>query len=112
MSEIRITKEPGNWVVRIGGAIVGESTHVLRLSEGALPDVIYVPRDDLGMELFDASPKRTHCPHKGEAAHFHFVSPEGRLEDVAWSYETPKEEVAAIAGHLAFYEGKASVEAL
>ena len=112
MADIRITKEPGNWVVRIDGSIVGESTRALRLSEGRLADVIYLPREDIGMEFFDPSDHRTTCPHKGEASYFHFDSPQGRVENVAWSYETPKDGVAEIAGHLAFYDDKALVEEL
>lgn len=112
MTEIRITQEVGVWVVRMGGAIVGETRAALRLSEGDLPDVIYLPRADIGMEFFESSPRRSVCPHKGEASYFDFVSPQGRVPDVAWSYDAPIEGVARIAGHLAFYADKAEVEAL
>lgn len=112
MSDIKVTKEPGNWVVRIGGAVVGESSRVLRLSEGTLADVMYVPRQDLGMEFFDISERSSHCPHKGDATYFHFAAPEGRVPDVAWSYEAPMPEVAQITGHLAFYPDKALLEEL
>ena len=34
MTDIRIRRKPGNWVVRAGGAVLGESEAVLELSEG------------------------------------------------------------------------------
>ncbi len=50
------------------------------------------------------SDKVTWCPYKGEAAHYHFTLPNGRvLENAAWSYEDPLPAVAAIKDRLAFY---------
>jgi uncharacterized protein (DUF427 family) len=46
--------------------------------------------------------RRTVCPWKGDASYF---SLEG-AENAVWSYESPKAEVAAIAGRLAFYPDK------
>ncbi|MEM8760455.1 MAG: DUF427 domain-containing protein [Pseudomonadota bacterium] len=34
------------------------------------------------------------------------------MRDAAWSYETPHDAVAAIAGMIAFYPNKAAVEVL
>ena len=102
---IKIREVPGTWVVRAGGAVLGESTRALELSEGTLPPVIYFPRDDIAMEFLDASDKKTTCPHKGEANYFSIVTKSTTLTDAVWSYETPIDDVAAIAGHLAFYTG-------
>ncbi len=49
MSTITIRKAPGNWTVRAGGAVIGESSNALELSEGDLAPVIYFPRSDIGM---------------------------------------------------------------
>ena len=46
---ITIRNAPGKWVVRAGGAILGESDRALELTEGDYPPVIYFPRDDIGM---------------------------------------------------------------
>ncbi len=37
---IKIRQAPGTWVVRAGGAVLGESTNALELSEGDYPPVI------------------------------------------------------------------------
>ena len=102
---IKIREIPGTWVVRAGGAVLGESTNALELTEGSYPPVIYFPCDDIAMEFLDASDKVTTCPHKGEATYFSIVTKSTTLTDAVWSYETPKDNVAAIAGHLAFYTG-------
>ncbi|MEM6385272.1 MAG: DUF427 domain-containing protein [Pseudomonadota bacterium] len=100
---IRITPAEGTWTVRAGGAVLGESADALELSEGDYPSVIYFPRSDIAMEFLDVSDKSTHCPHKGDASYFSIVTKSTVLKDAAWSYEAPKEGVAAIKDHLAFY---------
>lgn len=107
---ITVTPAEGRWVARAGGAILAESDRAQELREGSRPPVIYFPREDVAIELFDRSPTRTTCPWKGEASYFTFTGTEGRIPDAAWSYESPRAEVAAIAGHLAFYTNKVAVE--
>ncbi|MEM9576015.1 MAG: DUF427 domain-containing protein [Pseudomonadota bacterium] len=110
---ITITKADGTWSVRAGGAVLGESSNALELSEGDYPSVIYFPREDIAMAFLDETEKSTHCPHKGDASYFSVVTKSTTLKDVAWSYETPKEDVARIKGHVAFYtDGDVTVEQL
>ena len=100
---ISIRKAPGNWTVRAGGAVLGESSNALELTEGDHPSVIYFPREDIAMAFLDESDKTTHCPHKGDARYFSIVTKSKTLADAVWSYEDPKEDVARIKDHLAFY---------
>lgn len=109
---IRIREAGGTWVVRAGGAVIGESKRALELSEGSYDPVIYFPRDDIAMAFLDPSTKQTVCPHKGTASYFTIAAKSGPIADAAWSYETPKEGMEAIAGHLAFYPDKVTVERL
>ena len=46
---ITIRPAPGNWTVRAGGAVLGESTNALELQEGDYPPVIYFPRYDIAI---------------------------------------------------------------
>lgn len=104
MSEhIKIRKAAGKWVVRSGGAILGESTDALELSEGDFAPVIYFPRADIAMALLDRTDKSTHCPHKGDASYFSIVNRSSVTENAAWSYEAPVEAAARIKDHLAFH---------
>ncbi len=100
---ITICPADGTWVVRADGAVLGESVQALELTEGSYPSIIYFPRSDIAMAFLEASDKRTTCPHKGEARYFSIVGSGTTLKDAAWSYETPHDGVAQIAGHLAFY---------
>jgi len=111
MSEtIRIRRMPGKWVVRAGGAVLGESAEVLELSEPGHPDVLFFPRGDLAMAMLEASATRSTCPRKGEARYFAIHTKSTVIEDAGWSYETPLEAAARIAGHIAFDPGKVTVE--
>lgn len=111
-THITIRKAEGTWVVRSGGAVLAESTNALELSEGAYPPTIYFPRDDIAMAFFDTSAHTSTCPHKGAATYYSYAAKSGVLEDVAWSYDAPKEDVSRIKGHLAFYTNKVTVEQL
>ena len=102
---IRITKAPGRWSVRAGGAVLGESANALELAEGDYPSVIYFPRGDIAMAFLDRTEKTTHCPHKGDANYYSVVTKSTTLENVVWTYENPPEGVARIKDHLAFYTG-------
>jgi len=109
---IKIRPAKGTWVVRAAGAVLGESSNALELSEGEYPAVIYFPREDISMAFFDVSEITSVCPHKGTATHFDLEAKSGTFANAAWSYETPKADVAEIAGHLAFYTNIVAVEQL
>ena len=104
-TKITITKADGTWSVRAGGAVLGETSEALELVEGDLAPVIYFPRADIAMAFLDRTEKSTHCPHKGDASYFSVVTKSTTLENVAWSYEEPHDQVSRIKDHLAFYTG-------
>ncbi|TBX27653.1 MULTISPECIES: DUF427 domain-containing protein [Nioella] len=109
-SHIKIRKAAGTWVVRAGGAVLGESKNALELTEGDYPPVIYFPREDIGMAFLDASEQTSHCPFKGDAAYYSIVTKSNVIKNAAWSYEAPTEEAAEIAGYLAFYPNLVAIE--
>lgn len=109
---IKTRVAPGTWVVRAAGAVLGETQNAIELSEGSYPPVIYFPRSDLAMALFEQTDKTSHCPYKGDATYFTLEGKSGPLVNAAWSYETPKDELDVIAGHLAFYTDDITVEQL
>ena len=102
MSKITITPATGTWVVRAGGAVLGESSNALELHEDGYPMIIYFPRGDIAMAFLDRTDHATTCPHKGVASYFSIMSKSTTYENAAWSYEDPKADVAQIKDHIAF----------
>lgn len=103
---IKIRKSPGTWIVRAGGAILGETTQALELTEGEMAPMIYFPRGHVAMAFLDKTDKSTHCPHKGEASYYSIVTKSQTLENACWSYETPLNAMGQITGYLAFYSSE------
>ena len=101
--DIEVRPATGTWVVRAGGAVLGESGSALELIEGDRAPVIYFPRMEVAMEFLDQSSKVTTCPWKGDATHYSIVTTFTTLKDVAWSYRTPHDSASAIKDHIAFY---------
>lgn len=103
----RIAVEPavGRVRARIEGHWVADSTDALVMHETYLPSQCYIPKADLIEGLLVPSPFRTFCPFKGTAHHWHLQLPDRKLENKAWSYETPLKEANAVDGHIAFYPG-------
>ena len=106
---ITITPIAGTVTVAVGSTVLGESAHALELREAGHRPVIYVPREDIDMRRLVQTDHATKCPWKGQASYFSIKGDFGMLANAVWSYETPKDDVAAIAGHLAFYPDRVKV---
>jgi uncharacterized protein (DUF427 family) len=100
---ITITPISGTVTVSAGSTVLGKSTRALALKEGSYPAVVYVPREDIAMDRLVRTPHKSSCPWKGQASYYSVKGDFAKLANAVWSYEEPKPEVAAIAGHLAFY---------
>lgn len=108
--KLQIHAADGTWVVRTGGAVIGESSDALELVEGDYPPVIYFPRDDLGMAFIETSDTTVPSRSLGAARYFHIAAESGLIQDAGWSYEAPPPEAARIAGYIAFDGSKVTVE--
>ena len=93
---IKIRPAEGLWVVRTGGAVLGETEAALELIEGSYPPVIYFPRSDIATAFLEKSPTTSVCSHKGEASYYSIVEQDGTIRDAVWSYEAPKAGMEAI----------------
>jgi len=100
-----ITLEPGQrrWRAYFNGHVIADTVDALILREASLAPVVYFPRQDVAMEYMGRTHHRTHCPYKGEAAHYTLTLDGQIAENVAWSYEAPFEAMSAISGRVAFY---------
>lgn len=103
---ITITPHPGRVRVHVGDRVLADTTRALALDEDGYPLRLYIPRQDVDMTKLARSRQVTQCPHKGEASYFSA----GGVENLAWSYELPFANVAAIRGHLSFYPDRTRIE--
>lgn len=95
--------------VRRGDVILADSTDALLLDEQDHALIIYFPRADVMLDRLATMPGRlTHCPYKGDARYWASAMEPGA--PVAWSYDAPYPEVGDIAGHIAFYADRVTIE--
>lgn len=92
--------------VEVGGVTIADSSRVLLLRETGHVPVYYFPKEDVRRELLAPSDHRTYCPFKGHANHWTLTLGDRRVENAAWSYESPYREVPGIRGAIAFYGEK------
>jgi uncharacterized protein (DUF427 family) len=107
---ISISPNPKRVRVSAGGMVIADTTRALTLKEANYPAVQYVPRQDARMELLSRTERTTHCPYKGDANYFSLTANGKALDHAVWSYETPYPAMAEIAGYLAFYPDKVTIE--
>jgi uncharacterized protein (DUF427 family) len=100
---ITVAPNPNRVIVRLGGAIVADTTRALVMRAPGSPDQQYIPRVDVDMARLVRTDLVTHCPYKGDASYWSIQDGPRVAENAVWSYETPYADVAPISGYLAFY---------
>lgn len=100
-----ITTEKVDGLVRavFNGEVVAESRDALLLREGSYAPVVYLPMDDVRMDVLSRTEHRTVCPFKGEASYWSIEVGDRRSDDIAWAYEDPLPGRSDLDGRIAFY---------
>lgn len=106
---ITVAPAPGLVHIEVDGVTVAHSSGALVLHEGSLPPRYYLPRQDVRMELLEATDSSTTCPFKGAASYWSLVLDGRRHDDIVWSYETPISEMMDIEGLLCFYNDRVDI---
>jgi len=89
--------------VELGGQTLADSERAWRVLETSHPPTIYVPPEDVRMELLTPSDTRsTWCEFKGSARYFDA----GGVRAVAWTFPDPTRGYEALRDHLAFFPGR------
>lgn len=97
-----ITLTPGaNVTVMLEGTPVAISQNAVLLNEKGYPARAYVPLADVDATLNETD-KTTYCPFKGNTRYFTVSAGGQALENAAWSYPTPYDEMADIVDLVAF----------
>lgn len=107
-NEYQIAFEPSTQRIRatFDDVVIADSNEVRVLYETRHAPVYYFPKNDVNQELLQQTEYITHCPFKGNATHFSIQTAEGILENAAWSYQSPYNEVEYIKSYVAFYTDK------
>lgn len=105
---ILIEQDTGHWTVTIDGIGIADSMKALAVDETGYERVIYFPPADVRTDRLSESETRTTCPFKGEA-HYYAAGPGEERCDVAWYYPSVYDEVAPIAGYIAFYRDRVNI---
>ncbi|KAI8612700.1 hypothetical protein BC830DRAFT_1135603 [Chytriomyces sp. MP71] len=85
--------------------IVNGSLNAIRICETAAPPTWYLPKSDVDTtKLVRVADQSSFCEWKGAATYWALTEAPGKA--VAWSYESPRKEFQAIAGHICFYPSR------
>ncbi|AYY14556.1 DUF427 domain-containing protein [Actinobacteria bacterium YIM 96077] len=83
------------------GTEIIDSRRAKQLHETAYLPQLYVPEDDVRMDLLEPTDHRTRCPFKGDASYWS-IRVDGRVADNAvWAYRDPTERASWLAGYYA-----------
>jgi uncharacterized protein (DUF427 family) len=90
--------------VEHAGETVADTNRPKLLFETGLPVRYYIPREDVRMELMEASVTHSQCAYKGQASYYSERIGDKRSDDVAWYYPEPLALVTPIANLIAFFQ--------
>lgn len=107
---ITITREEQPVNVYFHDNVIASTNDALVLKEGSYDPVYYIPKAHVAMAYLLQTDRHTTCPHKGEAMYWTISAGGSAAENAVWSYPKPKDQVMAIAGHLAFYPDKVRIK--
>jgi uncharacterized protein (DUF427 family) len=85
--------------VEVGEVTVADSTRPTMLVETGLPVRWYLPREDVRLDLLDASDTHSECAYKGTASYLSTAE----AADVAWFYPDPLHDALPVQDLLSFW---------
>jgi uncharacterized protein (DUF427 family) len=110
---ITVTPTEGRVVVKVAGQVVADTRAALTLQESTYPAVQYIPLADVDTSLLEPTATQSYCPYKGDASYYSIPAGGDRSVDAIWEYKEPREAVAQIKEHIAFYPNRVdSIEIL
>lgn len=101
----RLEPVPQRLRVVLAGVTIADTRAGFRVLETSHPPTYYLPRADILASALVPASGQSFCEWKGVATYFDVVAGGRRCERVAWTYERPSPNFAAIAGCVAFYAG-------
>ena len=110
---ITVTPTEGRVVVKVAGQVVADTRAALTLQESTYPAVQNIPLADVDTSLLEPTATESYCPYKGDASYYSIPAGGEKAVDAIWEYKQPREAVAQIKEHVAFYPNRVdSIEIL
>jgi len=103
---ITVTPTEGRVVVKVAGQVVADTRAALTLQESTYPAVQYIPLADVDTSLLEPTATESYCPYKGDANYYSIPAGGEKAVDAIWEYKQPREAVAEIKEHVAFYPNR------
>ena len=97
--------------VTLAGEVLADSRRTLVVRETKHEPVVYFPKEDVRFERLERTDHESFCPFKGEAGYCTIRVADRVEENAVWGYEAPFDEVAGLAGYVAFYPERVEWEA-
>lgn len=89
------------------GETLADTCCPVLLFETGLPVRFYMPKTDINPDMLEPTRQQTHCPYKGTASYYSVKGADGnKMENIAWFYPFPNEEVFKIKNLVAFFTEK------
>jgi uncharacterized protein (DUF427 family) len=95
--------------VEIDGQVLADTRRPVLLFETGLPTRYYIPKQDVRMDLLEATASVTRCPYKGVARYWSARIGGKTFNDIVWSYPAPIPECPKIENLLSFYDERADL---
>ncbi|WP_444901174.1 DUF427 domain-containing protein [Microbulbifer sp. SSSA007] len=91
------------------GVTIASTDKALSVKESGLPEVFYIPFDDVKQKMLIESKTTSYCPFKGQASYWSIQVDSNNISDAAWQYKDPYDECRFLKGHIAFYSSKVDI---
>jgi uncharacterized protein (DUF427 family) len=92
--------------VEIGDEVLADSERALRVLETSHPPTIYIPPDDVRLDLLAPAGRGSLCEWKGRATYFDVVAGDRAERAAAWTYRDPVPAFAALRDFVSLYPGR------
>ncbi|MHA7178634.1 DUF427 domain-containing protein [Arthrobacter sp. MDB2-24] len=87
----------------LDGHVLADTTRARMLFETTLPARYYLPIEDVVAPL-ERSSTRSMCSYKGYATWYSAIVGDRKVDDIAWQYEHPLSDAAAVQDYVAFFD--------
>ena len=92
--------------VELGGAVLVDTSDVVRVLETSHPPVYYLPVAAFAPDSVARGHGSSFCEFKGAARYFDLLAGEHRAERAAWDYPSPSPGFEVLTGRIAVYAGR------